>query len=132
MVQGSKRAEKVKVDGTDLKFCYHLVRLLNECEQILMNCDLDLRLNNEQLKAIRRGEVPEKEVRRWASDKEKQLEKLFVESKLPEKPDEEKIKKLLLECLSYHYNNLENCVTLPDKYKVALEEVKQLILKAGL
>jgi hypothetical protein len=97
-----------------------------------MNQTLDLRLNNEHLKAIRRGEVSEEDVKKWASDKEKHLETLFVNSKLPEKPDEDKIKKLLLECLSYHYDNLDKCITLPDKYKQTLEEVKSLIYKAGI
>ena len=50
MLEDGKRYEKVKKDGGDLKFCYHLVRLLGECEQILMTGTLDLRLNNEQLR----------------------------------------------------------------------------------
>lgn len=118
--------------GFDAKFGLHLVRLLNECEQILMTGTLDLRLNNEQLKAIRRGEIGEEEIRLWASEKEKQLEELFVKSELPAKPRKSEIKKLLMECLNYHYDNLENCVVLPDKYKQTLQEVKELINKAGL
>jgi predicted nucleotidyltransferase len=118
--------------GFDCKFAYHLVRLLNECEQILMNGTLDLRLNNEQLKAIRRGEVEEADIRKWASDKEKQLEELFVKSELPTKPRKDEIKKLLLECLDYHYGTLDKCIILPDRYKTTLQEVKSLIDKAGI
>ena len=40
----------------DVKFLYHVVRLLNEAEQILMEGDLDLERNREQLKSIRKGE----------------------------------------------------------------------------
>ena len=115
--------------GFDVKFAYHLVRLLNECEQILMNGTLDLRLNNEQLKAIRRGEVKEEDIKKWASSKEVQLEALFVKSTLPEKPRVDEIKKVLLECLDYHYGSLDKCIELPDKYKQTLQEVKVIIDK---
>ena len=127
-----KRKKMREEFGFDVKFAYHLVRLLNECEQILMTGTLDLRLNNEHLKAIRRGEVSESEIRSWASEKEKQLEALFVKSELPAKPRKDEIKKLLLECLDHHYGSLKNCVEIPDKYKSVLQEVKQLISKAGV
>jgi len=118
--------------GFDVKFGYHLVRLLNEVEQLLVTGTMDLRHNNEQLKAIRRGEMPEAEVRKWASDKERQLEALYSKCELPAKPRKEEIKKLLLECLDYHYGSLEKCIELPDKYKTALQEVKSIIDKAGV
>lgn len=118
--------------GFDAKFGYHLVRLLNECEQILMNGTLDLRLNNEHLKAIRRGEVSEEDIRKWASDKEKQLEALFVKSSLPAKPRREEIKSLLMECLDYHYGNLKDCIEVPDKHKNALSEIKEVMRRYEL
>jgi predicted nucleotidyltransferase len=118
--------------GFDVKFAYHLVRLLNECEQILMNETLDLRLNNEHLKAIRRGEVPEEDIRAWASNKEMQLETLFVNSKLPNNPRYDEIRQLLLDCLEHHYGSLEKCIETPDKYKVLLQQMKDMIDKSGL
>ena len=51
-----KRAELVAEHGFDTRFGYHLVRLISEVEQILVEGDIDLRRNNEPLKAIRRGE----------------------------------------------------------------------------
>src|SRR5581483_8047817 len=126
-----KRKEIRDKFGFDVKFCYNLLRLLNECEQILMTGTMDLRLNNEQLKAIRRGELKEEEVRKMASDKEKQLETLFVNSKLPEKPQKDKIKKLLLECLDYHYGTLKDCIEMPDKYRSIVNEIKDLINKSS-
>lgn len=93
---------------------------------------MDLRLNHEQLKAIRRGEMGEEEIRKWASDKERQLEALYNKCELPAKPRKDEIKKLLLECLDYHYGSLEKCIELPDKYKTALQEVKSIIDKAGV
>jgi uncharacterized protein len=50
-----KRAEVVARHGFDVKFAYHVVRLLGEVEQILVEGDIDLQRDNERLKAIRRG-----------------------------------------------------------------------------
>jgi uncharacterized protein len=113
--------------GFDVKFAYHLVRLLNECEQLLKFGTLDLRQNNEQLKAIRRGEVPEEDIRKWASDKEKQLEQLYTETKLPVKPNETQLKELLLRCLEHHYGNLEKAIVVPDRYYHVLTQIKDMV-----
>lgn len=128
----SKRAERVKVHTFDLKFSYHLVRLLNEIEQILMYEDLDLRQNNEQLKAIRRGDISQEDITKMAAEKEKQLEKLYSESKLRIKPDEPKIKQLLLDCLEHHYGSLEKCIESNDKYTDALRSIRETLDKVGL
>lgn len=128
-IRNSKRSERVKIQGFDVKFASHVVRLLNECEQILLNYDLDLRQNNEQLKAIRRGEVSEKEIREWATAKEKYLEKLYEESKLPYGPDEQKIKKVLIDCLEHHYGSLDKVIHMPDRYEVAIKEIERIIEK---
>lgn len=90
-----------------MKFAYHVVRLLDKAEQILTLGDIDLQRNREHLKAIRRGDVSEAEIRKWASDKEAQLEKAYtnMDSPLPYGPPEDKIKTLLLQCLEEHYGN---------------------------
>ena len=44
--------------GIDTKFAYHVVRLILEVEQILVEGDIDLQRNHEQLKAVRRGNGP--------------------------------------------------------------------------
>lgn len=113
--------------GYDVKFAYHVVRLLDECEQILVEGDIDLRRNREHLKAIRRGEVSEKDIRQWASDKERQLEQLYVDSKLPAVPDEGRIKTLLLNCLEEHYGKLDNCVVRVDAATTALREIQSVL-----
>jgi hypothetical protein len=94
--------------------------------------DMDLQQNREHLKAIRRGEVSQEDILKWASDKERQLEKLYTETKLPDKPDDNKLKQLLLDCLEHHYGSLGECITVPDRYKQTLQEVKSLIDKAGV
>ncbi len=124
---GSKRQKLRDEFGFDVKFAYHVVRLLDEAEQILAEGDIDLRRNREQLKAIRRGEMSEDEIREWASNKERNLEELYHASKLPHSPDEAKIKALLLSCLEEHYGSLEHCIVQPDAALQALQEVQEVL-----
>ena len=91
-----KRAELIERHGFDTKFGYHVVRLISDVEQILVEGDIDLQRNNEQLKAIRRGEWTEARLRAWFADKESHLERLYAESTLRAVPDESRIKALLL------------------------------------
>jgi uncharacterized protein len=119
-----KRALLVEKHGYDVKFAYHVVRLLTEVEMILMEEDIDLQRNNEQLKAIRRGEWTENRLRIWCAEKESHLEKAYAESKLRAVPDEPKIRTLLLNCLEEHYGTLEDCVMNPDRAVEALRNIQ--------
>ncbi len=119
-----KRAELVAEHGFDTKFGYHVVRLIGEVEQILAEGDIDLQRNNEQLKAIRRGEWTEERLRSWFAEKETHLERLYAESPLPPVPDEGRIKALLRRCLEEHYGSLEGCVVDPDRAVVALRAIQ--------
>ena len=95
-----KRKLMVEKFGFDVKYAYHLVRLLNEVEQILIEGDLDLERNREQLKAIRKGEWTQKQVEEYFHDKEKYLEELNATSKaVPHKAQYDKIRDLLYKCL---------------------------------
>lgn len=127
-----KRKEVHDQYGFDLKFAMHLVRLAYEAEQILSEGDLDLRRNSEHLKAIRRGDVSEAEIREWFSSKEKHLEELYRTSKIPHSPDEPAIKSLLMSCLEHHYGSLENVVDFPDKYKASLSEISAILSRVGM
>lgn len=113
--------------GYDVKFAYHVVRLLNEVEQILIEKDLDLARNKEQLKSIRRGEWSQQAIEEYFSDKEKQLEKIYLESTLPSKPDKEEIKKLLLECLEHHYGSLSKCIIQEEEALSAIREIESIV-----
>jgi predicted nucleotidyltransferase len=124
-----KRKETRDKYGFDVKFAYHVIRLLDEVEQILTVGDLDLQRNREQLKAIRRGDVSEEEIRQWASSKEKDLEKIYADSKLPYSPDEAPIKQLLLDCLEEHYGTLEGAFVNPDAEKLALQQIQDILDK---
>jgi predicted nucleotidyltransferase len=122
-----KRKELVEQYGYDPKFAYHVVRLLNEVEQILTEGDLDLMRNREQLKSIRRGEWTEQQVREYFTRKEAELEALYQKCTLPWGPDEARIKQLLLHCLEEHYGSLEKCVVNPDEAVQALRELAAVL-----
>jgi predicted nucleotidyltransferase len=119
-----KRAEVVAEHGYDTKFAYHVVRLLGEVEQILMEGDIDLQRDNDRLKAIRRGEWTEERLRQWAAEKEADLERAYAASKLPATPNEEKLKELLLNCLEEHYGSLDRCIVQPDRAVGALRSIQ--------
>lgn len=123
-----KRRELVDAYGYDVKFAYHIVRLLNEVEQILLEGTIDLERNREQLKSIRRGEWQFEEILDHFQRKEAELETLYLNCKLPNEPDEDKIKRLLLHCLEEHYGSLSNAeVVLPGVEKQALDEIAEII-----
>ena len=101
-----KRAATIAEHGWDLKFGVHVVRLMLQCEQILVEHDLDIERNSEVLKSIRRGEWTLEQLESWFDIKEKSLETLHANSTLRDKPDETRIKDLLIEALEMHYGPL--------------------------
>ena len=127
-----ERQESIDKYGFDTKFAYHIVRLINEVEQILEHGDIDLQRDNEMLKAIRNGDWTEERVVEYFQQKEKQLEYLYTTSSLQHSPDEHKIKQLLLDCLEEHYGSMDKCVILPDKYKSAITDIKKIIDKTQI
>ena len=122
-----KRIEIREKYGWDVKFGMHVVRLLGQCEQILVEGDLNLQRNKEHLKAIRRGEVSLEDVGKWFTEKERQLEKLYVESKLQHSPDQEKIKTLLLQCLEEHWGSIDNCIQEGDEAIKLIQEMDEVL-----
>ena len=105
-----ERAETIAKFGYDTKFLYHVVRLLSEIEQIMVEHDLDLEKNREQLKAIRRGEWTLEQIERHFEAKEHALEAVYSASTLRHKPDEPAIKALLIACLETHFGSLQGAV----------------------
>ena len=122
-----KRKEVVEEHGYDLKFAYHVVRLLNEAEQLLENQDMDMRRDREMLKAIRRGEWSEKGVRDWFGSAESRLDNLYAKTTLPAKPNEKGIKSLLLNCLEHHYGDLSSAVNVLSDDRETLLEIKRML-----
>jgi predicted nucleotidyltransferase len=128
---GSKRAELREKYGLDVKFAYHVVRLLNEAEQILREGDLDLQRNREQLKSIRRGEWTQQQILDYFERKRVDLEAARARSSLPAVPDEGAIRDLLLRCLEAHYGSLEKCVAVPGRAEGLLRQIRELIEVTG-
>lgn len=122
-----KRLEIVEKYGYDVKFAYHLVRLLNEVQQILEEGDLDLERSREELKAIREGLWTQERVIQHFEDRSRQLEEVYHKSTIPIKPDEGKIKRVLLDCLEMEYTSLEECVATPDDRELALRDIRAII-----
>jgi len=124
-----KRKEIVEKFGYDVKFAYHVVRLLNEVEMILTEGDLDVTRNREQLKSIRRGEWTETQIFEYFTMKEKSLEEVYAKSTLPYGPDENKIKELLLNCLEQHYGSLDEAIAKPNSYSELVNDLESLVGK---
>ncbi len=125
-----KRKAMVEAHGYDVKFAYHIVRLLNEIEQILGEGDLDLERNREQLKAIRRGEWSVGQIEQYFEKKERELETRYTESRLPHRPNEADIRDLLLECLEQHYGSLDQCIGTQDEAVRALKDIDAILHRA--
>lgn len=107
------RKHSVKEFGYDVKNAYHIVRLVDEVEQILTEGNIDLERSREKLKAIRKGAWSVEDIEKYFLKKEKKLETLYTRSKLQAAPDEKKIRQLLFSCLEEHYGSLTGGIGLP-------------------
>jgi predicted nucleotidyltransferase len=124
-----KRAATIEKYGYDVKFAYHVVRLMNEVEQIMVEGDLDLQRNNEQLKSIRRGEWTLDQLDEYFTSKERILETTYAASTLPHGPDEEMIKALLMDCLEQHYGSLAAAVVRVPQMSAMLDDIEALVAR---
>lgn len=121
------RKEIVEKFGYDVKFAYHIVRLFDEAEQIMLEHDLDLQRAKEVMKAIRRGEWTLEQLKAWVVEKDRVLEAAYTRCQLPEKPLLEPLRKLLLECLETHYGSIDDCVAQTGWAESTLREIDTLI-----
>jgi hypothetical protein len=122
----TKRLDSIKEFGLDVKFAYHIVRLINQAEQILNEHDLDLTKSREQLKSIRRGEWSADRVQEYFERREAELEKVYESSTLPHSPDQEAIKVLLLNCLEEHFGSLDKAIVTDNKIVDALRQIQDI------
>jgi uncharacterized protein len=123
------RLELVEKYGFDTKFASHLVRLALECEQILIEHDLDLERNSEILKGIRRGEWTMDRVKGWFAEKELQLNQLYNTSSLRFAPDWEALRAVLMCCLEEKYGSLAKYVSVSGDSRIMrkYEQIRQII-----
>lgn len=124
-----KRQASIDEFGYDVKFAYHVVRLLLEVEQIMSEGDLNLECNSEILKSIRRGEWSLEKLDQWFDNKEKALEMIYSTSIIQHKPNEQKIKELLMECLEMHYGSLSAVIRVEPSMSNLLSDMQNLLDK---
>lgn len=127
----NSRSLGVLAHGVDYKFAYHVVRLLLEGEEILMSHDLHINSNAEILKSVRAGEWTIERINEWFNNKEAAMEELYAKSTLRDRPDEEFIKRLLIECLETHYGSLDKAVTVKTDGDKLAEDMMKLLKKYG-
>ena len=124
-----ERAETIEKFGYDVKFAYHVVRLLDEVEQIMVEHDLDLERNREQLKAIRRGEWTLDQIERHFEGKERALENTYATSSLRHSPDEPAIKTVLMNCLEMHFGSLADAVRREPSVERLVRDIQDVLAR---
>ncbi len=99
---GEKRKRLVQKFGYDTKNAAHLIRLLKMCIEFLKDGELYVfrgEIDAPQLLSIKNGEWTLEQVQREAEHLFKLSEKMYTESKLPKRPDREKVSKLCEELI---------------------------------
>ena len=98
---------------------------------IMREGDIVLDRYKEIYKSIRRGEWTKEQLREFFDRKKAELDKLYddKDSPIPHKPDEDKIKALLLECLEIHYGSLNTTISKDVSVEVLLDEIEQVTSK---
>jgi len=96
-----RRKDYVDEFGYDVKDASHVVRLVLELEQYIFTGECDLTSNADQILSVRRGEWDVHEVRDFFEGRVAQMESDISRGKsvLPEFPNQEKIKGILVECV---------------------------------
>ncbi len=122
-----KRKELIDLYGYDVKFASHCLRLLRQSEQILTEGTLDLFQGSEELKSIRRGEWTFEQFEKEFIARKEGVEKVYHNCKLPEVPDHDRVRELLMNCLEHYYGNLNNVIQKPDLYLKKLREVDGIL-----
>jgi hypothetical protein len=130
----TKRFESQKIHNTDVKFLYHVFRLVDEAEFILNNFDLDLQEPSRvaKMKAIRAGELTYDQIAKEFSEAESRLLSLYNSSKLPHGPDKKAIRNILLAVLEDHYGSLSEFAKSEDAEVEALKEIKSILRKYNI
>lgn len=123
-----KRVAIVEKFGFDVKFASHIIRLSDECEQLLLFGTMDVTRSCEMQKAIRRGEMPLEEIEKWFHSKERDLEKLYNDSTaIPYQPDKDVIRDILFNCLEMHFGSIEKFNT-QSQAERKLDEIRKIIM----
>ena len=128
--ENSKRKDLIEKFGYDTKFLMHVVRLALECEQLLLTGELDLQRDSQILLSIRRGEWTLEDGKKWWVEKERDLERAYINCKvLPHVPRESEIKELFLSCLEAHYGTLTAAVIVNPDIDNLVKDLENILEK---
>ena len=128
--KNEKRRNDTVEHNFSSKFLMHVVRLALECEQLLLTGELDLQRDSQTLLSIRRGEWTLEQGKKWWEEKERALETAYTNCRvLPHRPDEAKIKELLLQCLEHHYGSLAAAVVRVPQLDALVNDLQALATK---
>lgn len=129
MNKKESRAEMFEKYGYDTKYASHLVRLALECQDILIEHDLDLQRHSEILKSVRRGDWTLEEVETWFKDRELTLNRLYTESTLRYEPDWPELTRVLLCCLEEKFGSLDKYMSTgsDDRIRRKFEQIAQIV-----
>lgn len=120
-----KRAELVAQFGYDVKFAYHVVRLAQEAEMILLTGDLNIEAGKEELKAIRRGEWTLEQLQAWFVTRTAMLDELYIRSTLRPEPNYDDLNRILMVCLEIKFGSLSNALV-AGKDEIALQKYAEI------
>ncbi len=105
---GEKRKKLVEEFGYDTKNAAHLLRLLKMGIEVLTSGEVNVLREDSQLYiSIKQGEWTLKKVKEESERLFKLLDEAYVRSKLPARPDFEKINKLCVEIVKDYYERGE-------------------------
>lgn len=97
--RNEKRSALEAKFGYDTKNVSHLVRLMEQAKDILVNCDYQPTLTGERLQLVkdtRAGKFTYEEILEYSEKVDKELNELYKITKLQKKPDIKKINDLIL------------------------------------
>jgi hypothetical protein len=124
------RAASIEAHGYDTKFLMHVMRLALECEQILLTGDLDLKRDSQFLLSVRRGDMTLEEGKAWWASKARDLESAYTNCRaVPLEPDEDAIKRLLMQALEMHYGDLSDAVRVETPVERVLADLDAIMSK---
>jgi predicted nucleotidyltransferase len=121
----SNRSKLVIKYGYDVKKAYHIVRLVDQAEQLITEGDMDLESNSEKLKAIRRGAWSFAQIEDYFHERETGLLKLMDDSKLPYSANHQFLNDLLVKCISMKISDI-NSINSVERGKVDPAKIRQI------
>lgn len=106
-MENTPRKDLVEKFGFDTKHAYHIIRLAEQCQQILEEGDMDITRCAEMLKSIRRGEWTLERVKERFLAKERILDELYTKSKLQYEPNMAFLREVLMSCIEMKYGRVD-------------------------